>query len=71
MKPFEGYKNKAVFQVKISFIESLTKLKFHPAIDPYSDSRPAKEIIEKVQLVKKNLAGDDNGFGYSLEGLSI
>lgn len=69
--PFEGYKNKAVFQVKISFIESLTKLKFHPAIDPYNDSRPAKEIIEKVQLAKKNLAGDDDGFGYSLEGLSI
>ena len=69
--PFEGYKSKAVFQVKISFIESLTKLKFHPAIDPYSDSRPAKEIIEKVQLAKKNLAGDDEGFGYSLEGLSI
>ena len=69
--PFEGYKNKAVFQVKISFIETLTKLKFHPAIDPYNDSRPAKEIIEKVQLAKKDLAGADEGPGYSLEGLSI
>lgn len=51
--PFEGYKDKGIFQVKVSFIESLTKLKFHPAVDPYNDSRPAKEIIEKVQLAKK------------------
>ncbi len=69
--PFEGYKNKAVFQVKISFIETLTKLKFHPAIDPYKDSRPAKEIIEKVQLAKKELVGEDDEPGYSLDGLSI
>ena len=69
--PFEGYKNKAVFQVKISFIEALTKLKFHPAIDPYKDSRAAKEIIEKVQLAKKGITGEDDEPAYSLDGLSI
>ena len=66
---FEGYKDKGVFQVKVSFIESLTKLKFHPAIDPYKDSRSAKEIVEKVQLAKKDIAEEDAEPGYRLEGL--
>lgn len=71
LPPFQGYKEKEVFQVNVSFIEQLTKLKFHPATDPYNDNKPAKEIIEKVQLAKKDIAGGAEGLGYSLEGLSI
>jgi len=69
--PFEDYQDKGVFQVKVSFIESLTKLTFHPAIDPFKDSRTAKEIVEKVQLTKKDIAEEEEGPGYSLEGLMI
>ncbi|MCB9291706.1 MAG: DNA/RNA non-specific endonuclease [Lewinellaceae bacterium] len=70
---FLGYKEKEVYQVKVSFIESLTGLKFQgeQLLDPHPDERPATEILEKVELEKKGFAGSAPEIEYRLGGLYL
>jgi len=68
---FADFKDKEVFQVNISFIEKLTSLKFFKAIDPFVDKRKGVEIVEKVQVQKKDISGDELEYDYGVGGISL
>ncbi len=68
---FADFKDKEVFQVNISFIEKLTSLKFFKAIDPFVDKRKGVEIVEKVQVQKKDISGDEVEYDYGVGGISL
>ncbi|RXK86373.1 DNA/RNA non-specific endonuclease [Filimonas effusa] len=47
---FQDFEDAAIYQVNISTIEKLSKLKFPPALEPYHDDRPLKLVVDKVQV---------------------
>lgn len=70
--PFLSYKDKEVFQVKISFIEEKTNMKFHKAIDPMKDSKDGMQISEVIKKPKsKDAASESDELTYSLDGLMM
>lgn len=69
-KTFDKYKD--VIQVKVSFIEKMTGMKFHPAEDPLKNSTEGQEIHEVVKKPKKkDIAGGVDEPTYGLEGLVL
>ena len=68
---FADFKDKEVFQTNISFIEKLTSLSFFKAIDPFVDKRTGVQIIEKVQVQKRDISGDDVDYDYDAGGISL
>ncbi len=68
---FADFKDKEVFQTNISFIEKLTSLKFFKAIDPFTDKRTGVQIIEKVQVQKRDISGDEVDYDYGASGISL
>ena len=68
---FADFKDKEVFQTNISFIEKLTSLSFFKAIDPFVDKRQGVEIVEKVQVQKKDISGDEVEYDYGVGGISL
>ena len=69
--PFEGYKDREVYQVKVSFIEELTGMKFHKAKDPLFRKRGGRQITEVVKTASKDISGKQEGLAYGLEGMSL
>jgi endonuclease G len=47
---FADYKDAALYQVDVSFIEELTGLRFHGAVEPYQDTRARELILQKIQV---------------------
>jgi hypothetical protein len=47
---FQNFEDAAIYQVNIDTIEKLSGLRFAAARQPFTDSRPLKLIIEKVQV---------------------
>ncbi|MEZ4958052.1 MAG: DNA/RNA non-specific endonuclease [Saprospiraceae bacterium] len=69
-KTFDKYED--VIQVKVSFIEKMTGMKFHPAEDPLknaTDGQTIHEVIKKPK--KKGVAGGMDEPTYGLEGLVL
>jgi endonuclease G len=52
---FEDFEDKDIYQVNVSTIEKLTKLRFAEADEAFTDSRPLKLIIDKVQVSEEML----------------
>jgi endonuclease G len=47
---FADYKDAALYQVNVSFIEELTGLRFHGAVEPYQDARARELILQEIQV---------------------
>lgn len=62
---FQDFEDREIYQVNISTIEKLTKLKFAEALEPYQDKRPLKLIIDKVQVA--NVASLDNAASMNVD----
>lgn len=69
--PFAGYKDKEVYQVKVSFIEKLTGMKFHKAKDPMKSKKGGQQITEVIKPASKDISGKPEGISYGLEGISL
>jgi len=50
LKPFLEFKEDVNYQVPVSLIEELTKLKFHNAIDRHANIKPTALKLEEVQI---------------------
>ncbi len=59
-----------VAQVSISYIEQLTGMKFHPAVDPHKD-KPASPIIYQMHPAAKGAGAEGGGPTYSMQGLNL
>ena len=69
---FLEYSKKGLYQVKVSFIEEKTKMKFHKAIDPMKNSTKGRQITEVVKGVKKKgVLDESDGLAFGLDGLVL
>jgi endonuclease G len=67
---FTDFEDAETYQVNISTIEKLTKLKFPDAVEPFKDDRTLKQILRKVQTKKLNIS-DSGGLNYEVLGISL
>lgn len=63
---FMNFEEADTFQVNVSFVEQLTGLKFHEAIDPFQGDRCSKLILQEV-----NVRGMEGGTQTFVEGLML
>lgn len=71
LKPFLDFKEDENYQVPVSLIEELTKLKFQPAIDRHENIKPTILKLEEVQI--RGFENDliDNEPTYVINGLLV
>lgn len=69
---FLEFENANTYQVNVSFIEQLTKLKFHDAIDSYTDVR-SKELVLKEIDINPDLESYsiEQYLGYSIQNIAL
>ncbi len=65
------YKDKDVVQVKVSFIEKMTKMTFHPAEDPLKNSTDGQQIHEVLKKRKKGGLDSADEPSYNLGGIVL
>ena len=68
---FLNFEDAATYQVNVDMVEHLSGLKFAPAVDPYTDNRPAKIVLKEVELESAERLPGRPGLGFELEGLTL
>lgn len=74
---FDNYKDAALYQVNVSFIEELTGLRFHSAAEPYQDTRARELILHEIQVPMQEahelIPGivDDKGKEYDFTNMDL
>ncbi|PPK95808.1 endonuclease G [Nonlabens xylanidelens] len=71
LKPFLEFKEDENYQVPVSLIEKLTKLKFQAAIDLHANIKPSVLKLEEVQIRSFEETTLDQGISYEINGLLV
>ncbi len=71
LKPFLEFKEDENYQVPVSLIEELTKLKFQNAIDRHADIKPTALKLEEVQIRNFGENLNDHALNYEINGLIV
>ena len=68
---FLNFEDAATYQVNVDMVEHLSGLKFAPALDPYTDARPAKIVLKEVELEDTKRLPGRPSLGFELEGIVL
>lgn len=71
LKPFLEFKEDVNYQVPVSLIEELSKLKFHNAIDRHANIKPTALKLEEVQIRSFEDTKLAQIFPYEINGLLV
>ena len=71
LKPFLEFKEDENYQVPVSLIEELTKLKFQNAIDRHADIKPTALKLEEVQIRSFGENEIEEALNYEINGLIV
>lgn len=71
--PFQQFSEKKTYQVKVSFIEEISGLTFHNAIDSFVNDQPAALILEETNIDPQKRSYDSlkNDDDYSVDDFEI
>ena len=68
---FTKFSAAGTYQVEISTIEALTKMKFHPAKDPFKDKRAIKLVLQETDLKRSGASRPGTAAPVSIKGIVL